>query len=83
MILDLNSLNPTFFLFDHGFILLISMLAEFTSSVNDSPLMFIIKLTANANAYVRLVMLRFIILLYCMLQKSSLQHETWGHTLTT
>jgi len=62
MLLDLTSLKPTIFLFDHAFILLISMLAEFTSSLTESPQTYHRKFSANANDDERLAMLRYSIL---------------------
>ena len=61
MVLDLASLKPTLFLFDHAFILLISMLAKFSASLTDSPLMINRRSSANATAVVRLVKLSVIL----------------------
>ena len=64
-ILDLASLKPNLFLFDHAFILFISMFAKFSASLTDSPLMINRRSSANAIAVVRLVKLSFcIVILY-------------------
>jgi len=81
MVLDLVSLKPTLFVFDHAFILLISMLAKFSASLTDSPLMINRRSSANTTAVVRLVKLRFSIVLYSMFQRHGAQHEPWGHPL--
>ena len=75
MVLDLASLKLTLFLFDHAFILLISMFAQFSVSLTDSPLVIIGRSSASATAAVRLVKLRFSVVLYCMFQRPGPQHE--------
>jgi len=81
--LDLASLKPNLFLFDEAFILLISMFAKFSAALTDSPLVINRRPSANATAVVRLVTLRFSIVLYCTFQRPGPQHEPWGHTLRT
>jgi len=66
MVLDLVSLKPTLFPFDREFMMLISMLAMFSASLTNSPLMINRKSSAYATAFVRFVNLRFSIVLCCM-----------------
>ena len=82
MVLDLASLKPTLFLFDHAFILLISMLAKFSASLTDSSLVINRRSSANATAVARLVKLRFSIVLYCMFQRPGQQHKPLGAPFT-
>ena len=81
MILDLASLKPTLVLFDHAFILLISILAKFSPSLTGSPLMIYRMSSENCTVLVRLLKVIFNIVLYCMFQRPGPQREIWVHPL--